>query len=126
MAAGGLGASTDGVGGLGATVVDGRAFGCETGSCVTHFTTEPTETTSAARRTADPPTARRRPEKNRRGGGCFRCRPRVREGRVRYPELVTKVAPVMQLRALVVRNILHDTIRTTNDGYAASNRLESC
>jgi hypothetical protein len=41
----------------------------------------------------------------------------VREGRVRYPELVTKVAPVMQLRALVVRNILHDTIHTTSHGY---------
>jgi hypothetical protein len=39
---------------------------------------------------------------------------------------VTKVAPVMQLRALVVRNILHDTIRTTTHGYAAPKLLESC
>ena len=67
-------------------------------------------------RTADPPTARRLPDTSRRGGGCFRCRPRVREGRIRYPELVTKIAPVMQLRALVVRNILHDTIRKTTHG----------
>ena len=115
MAAGGLtGCSTCGVDGLGegtaATGDDGLAFGNETGSWVAHFTTAPTETTSAARRIADPPTAIRRPDRNRRGGDCFRCRPRVREGSVRYPELVTKVAPVMQLRALccAIHSARHD------------------
>src|SRR4029077_20853353 len=115
-----------GFGGLEAIVVDGRASGSETGSCVARFTTAPTEATSAARRTADPPKARRLRRRSRRGGGCFRCRPRVREGRVRYPELVTKVAAVMQLCALVVRNILHDTIRKTTHGKDAPMRTECC
>jgi len=90
-----------------------------------YFTTEPTETTNAASRTADPPTASRRPDKNRRGGGCLRWRPLVRDDRVRYPELVTKVAPVIP-RALVVRNILHDKLHTTSHGPASPAERESC
>ena len=80
------------------------------------FRSAPTEEINAARRTAEPPMASRLRHTSRRGDGCFRCRPRVREGRVRYPELVTKVAPVMQLRALAVRNILHDNTCTKTGG----------
>src|SRR3954468_15980355 len=118
-ATGGLSGTTGGAGGAWAIVVDGYAFGTETGSCVAHFTTAPTETMSAASRTADPPRARRLLDRSRREGGSLRCRPRVREGCVKYPELVTKVAPVMQLRALVVRNILHETICNTTHGRTA-------
>jgi hypothetical protein len=106
VATGGGGGRAAGGGALGdrfgVTAVDGRALGCETGWWVAHFTIAPTKTTSTARRTAEPPKVRRLRTRSRRGGGCFRCRPRDREGCVRYPELITKVAPVMQLRALVV------------------------
>jgi hypothetical protein len=121
-----VGGSRGGFGGPAAMVVEGRALGGETVSWVAHFTTAPTETMSAASRTADPPSARRLRSRSRPGGGCFRCRPRVWEGRVRYPELVTKVAPVMQLRALVVRNILHDNACRKSLGHPASSGLESC
>jgi hypothetical protein len=50
----------------------------------------------------------------------------VLEGRVRNPELVTKIAPVMQRRALVVRNIVHDTIRPPSHGYGVSIVVECC
>src|ERR1700752_941072 len=124
---GSCGTSGGGLGdGLGAACVEGRAFGSETGWWVAPFTIAPTETTRTARRTADPPKARRLRRMSRRGGGCFRCRPPDREGCVRYPELVTKVAPVMQLRALVVRNILHERIRRKTTDQPRPALPESC
>jgi len=122
----GLGGSTDGGGGPAAMVVSGRAVGGETVAGAAHLTTAPTETISVASKTADPPSARRLRSSSRPGGGCLRCRPRVRGGRVIYPELVTKVAPVKQLRALIVRNILHDNACRKTRSHPALRRRESC
>src|SRR4051812_15297300 len=86
-ATGGLSGTTGGAGGAWAIVLEGYASAPKPGWWFPHSPTAPPETMSAASRTADPPRARRLLDRSRRGGGSLRCRPRVREGCVKYPEL---------------------------------------